>query len=177
MLSTLNSNQEPVVWLDFKTTTLDDVYDNGMSDGRIVNRYLLETTNKNLFIVSEIDGYWFEIEKSLLLQKYPESVLTKVSQGSWMDRDEVMLPFSREILVSLEFYLHTDTWILTEKLRSGNDFYQAGVVLDYLMIHFNENIDYYEDIKNPYMETNDVLPDNELVEDDFQLWEEYDEYY
>jgi hypothetical protein len=135
------------------------------------NNCVSQIENKKLVIVSEIDGYWFDIEKDLLYKKYPDCLLSKTAKGPWLDRDEIILPFSKDILISLEYYLQIDSWIILSNRRSGSDLYIARDVLDYLMIHFNESIEYYEDIKNPYQEEEE---DYELVEieDDFNPYEE-----
>jgi hypothetical protein len=119
------------------------------------NNRVIQTKNQMLVIVSEIDGYWFDIEKDIIQKAYPESVLSTLMNGPWLDRDEVILPFSGKLLKSLEAYLHVGSWVIYDKLRSGQDLYNAHELLDYLMIPFNEKIEYYEDLKNPYVETDD----------------------
>lgn len=132
----------------------------------INNQYLSYSRSNLIIIKSSVDDYYFDIEKSFVYKKYPESILS----GPWLDRDNIILPFGKELLDSLEMYLHTGTWIVGRKLRSGNDLYDAQDVLTYLNITFNENIEYLEDIKNPYVSTSDDL-ENQQLEDDFLPWE------
>lgn len=136
------------------------------------NNCVIQSENepKNLVVMSEIDGYWFDIEKDIIYKKYPESVLAKIAQGPWLDRNEVILPFSKDLLMSLENYLQLDSWIVMNNRRSGQDFYNAREALDYLMISFNEKIEYYEDIKNPYK--TEEYEEEEEFEDDFYPWED-----
>jgi len=131
---------------------------------------LVTYVSKMMTIRSEVDGHSFEIDKSLLSRKFPKSMLSTAMRGPWVDHENITLPYSKETLISLEYYLKTDVWIVTRKLRSGNDLYETREVLDYLMIPYNEKIEYMEDILNPYSEVEKDT--SEEIDEDFLLWEE-----